>query len=267
MSSQLADSALQQDPPPYTPPEGPLSIPAACVLAPPPFLRASSSSTSASRAAAPSRAHSTALSQLTPLQARRSSPNSPLSSPSRPPSTSPWRRSHTVSDPPNPRKIHARGRRTTTVGRMSAPSSSPPPYSLTPPEVLPAAPARRASSSPHLRLSLSNNPPSISPLSSQSRPAFSDYARTRRPPAGPTSDEDETSGAETDDGVMVRRSHGESLASTLRNRLLGKGKGRSFDEGWSRPITTAAGALCAGETETEGEDSVRRPSPSVMLRS
>ncbi len=264
MSSSLTDNTLQHDPPPYTPPVGVLTIPAVDVLAPPLPLRASSS-TSASRATASSRVHSTPRPQLTPLQARQTSPNLTLSSLSRPTSTTPWRRSHTVSNSPNPRKIHPRGRRTTAVGKMSAPSSSPPPYSLTPPEVLPAAPARRASSSPHLRLSLSSIPPSDSPLSSQSRQAFSDYARTRRP--GPTSDEDETSGAETDDGVMVRRSHGESLASTLRNRLLGKGKGRSFDEGWSRPITTAPGALCAGETETEGEDSVRRPSPSVMLRS
>ncbi|KAI1789076.1 N-glycosylation protein-domain-containing protein [Ganoderma leucocontextum] len=148
---------------------------------------------------------------------------------------------------------------------MSAPSSSPPPYSLTPPEVPPVGPARRASSSPHLRLSLSNSPPSSPPLSSNSRQAFSDYARSRRR-AGPTSD-DETSGAETDDGVMVRRSRGESLAATLRNRLLGKGKGRSFDEGWSRPITTAPGALCAGETETEGEDSPRNLPTTRITRS
>ena len=78
----------------------------------------------------------------------------------------------------------------------------------------------------------------------------------------PTSDEDE-SGAETDEGVVFRP-HAGGFADTLRNRLLGKGKGRAFDEGWSRPITTAPGAPCAGETETEGEDSVRAPPPPCI---
>ena len=73
----------------------------------------------------------------------------------------------------------------------------------------------------------------------------------------PTSDDDEESGAETDEGLVFRsQSATLSLADTLRNRLLGKGKGRARDAHWVRPITTAPGAACAGETETEGEDSV-----------
>ncbi|TBU45375.1 N-glycosylation protein-domain-containing protein [Dichomitus squalens] len=157
---------------------------------------------------------------------------------------------------------------------MSAPNSSPPPYSLTPPEVRLINPAKRASSSPHLRLSSSSSshlPSHLAPLSSHSRQAFSEYARSRRP-VGPTSDDDETSGsgAETDDGVVFRRSsqgRGESLAETLRNRLLGKGKGRAIDEGWSRPITTTPGVPCAGETETEGEDSPRNLPTARITRS
>ncbi|KAI0751625.1 hypothetical protein C8Q80DRAFT_1218305 [Daedaleopsis nitida] len=151
---------------------------------------------------------------------------------------------------------------------MSAPSSSPPPYSLTPPEVHPSATSatvtKRAASSPHLRLPNAPLPGSSVASQSHSRLAFSDYARAR-PRTGPTSDEDE-SGAETDDGVMFR-SHGASLADTLRNRLLGKGKGRAYDEHWTRPITTARGAPCAGETETEGEDSPRNLPTARITRS
>lgn len=138
---------------------------------------------------------------------------------------------------------------------MSAPSSSPPPYSLTPPDVHPLATtnatvAKRAASSPHLRLP--NSPPLGPPFSSHSRQAFSEHARAWPPRVIPTSSEEE-SGAETDDGVVFRST---SFADTLRHRLLGKGKGRAYHEHWSRPITTAPGAPCAGETETEGEDSV-----------
>ncbi|TFK94485.1 hypothetical protein K466DRAFT_325456 [Polyporus arcularius HHB13444] len=137
---------------------------------------------------------------------------------------------------------------------MSAPSSSPPPYSLTPPDLPPSVssvPPPRAASSPHLRV------PGTSSLASHShsRQAFSEYARAV-PRGGPTSDDEDESGADTDEGVMFRPQGG-SLADSLRNRLLGKGKGRAYDEHWSRPITTAPGAMCAGETETEGEDSPR----------
>ncbi|RPD53098.1 hypothetical protein L226DRAFT_548601 [Lentinus tigrinus ALCF2SS1-7] len=154
---------------------------------------------------------------------------------------------------------------------MSAPSSSPPPYSLTPPEVPPSitsTPPPRAASSPHLRLpgssSLASHSQSHSHL--HSRQAFSEYARVR-PRGGPTSDEDDESGAETDEGVVFR-SQGVSLADTLRNRLLGKGKGRAYDEHhWVRPITTAPGEVCAGETETEGEDSPRNLPTARITRS
>ncbi|KAI0821746.1 N-glycosylation protein-domain-containing protein [Trametes gibbosa] len=143
---------------------------------------------------------------------------------------------------------------------MSAPPNSPPPYSLTPPEVLPIVTTRRASSSPHLHRPV--DPPSIPLLASHSRQAFSDYSRSRAP-VNPTSDEDE-SGAETDDGVLFKP-QGRSLTDTLRYRLLGKGKGRASEEHRTKPITTAPGALCAGETETEGEDSPRNL-PTARIR-
>ncbi|KAI0350270.1 hypothetical protein OH77DRAFT_1084801 [Trametes cingulata] len=143
---------------------------------------------------------------------------------------------------------------------MSAPSSSPPPYSLTPPEVHPINPTKRAASSPHLRSPADIQP--LSPLASHSRQVFSEYSRVQ-PRVHPTSDDDE-SGAETDDGVLFR-SRGRSLADSLRHRLLGKGKGRAYDEHWTKPITTAPGALCAGETETEGEDSPRNL-PTARIR-
>ncbi|KAI0755691.1 N-glycosylation protein-domain-containing protein [Fomes fomentarius] len=149
---------------------------------------------------------------------------------------------------------------------MSAPSSSPPPYSLTPPDVPPLATtnatvAKRAASSPHLRLP--NSPPLAPPFSSHSRQAFSEHARAWPPRVNPTSSEEE-SGAETDDGVVFRST---SFADTLRHRLLGKGKGRAYGEHWSRPITTAPGAPCAGETETEGEDSPRNLPTARITRS
>ncbi|KAI0660268.1 N-glycosylation protein-domain-containing protein [Cubamyces menziesii] len=149
---------------------------------------------------------------------------------------------------------------------MSAPSSSPPPYSLTPPEVHPLIDTtKRASSSPHLRgpvpLTADAHSSSV-PSASHSRHVFSEYSRPR-PRVHATSDEDE-SGAETDDGVLFG-SRRRSLADTLRQRLLGKGKGRAFDERWTKPITTTPGALCAGETETEGEDSPRNL-PTARIR-
>lgn len=167
-------------------------------------------------------------------------------------------RSHSIATAP-PRR---RSSRTYTQAAlaMSAPPSSPPPYSLTPPEVHPIGPTKRASSSPHLHRAADPRP--VSSLASHSRQVFSEYSRSP-PRINPTSDEDE-SGAETDDGVLFR-SQGRSFADTLRHRLLGKGKGRACDEHWTRPITTTPGALCAGETETEGEDSVSTSVHAVML--
>ncbi|KAH9847112.1 N-glycosylation protein-domain-containing protein [Lenzites betulinus] len=143
---------------------------------------------------------------------------------------------------------------------MSAPPNSPPPYSLTPPEAPATAPARRVSSSPHLHRAI--DPPPVPLRASHSRQVFSEYSRARAR-VNPTSDEDE-SGAETDEGVLFRP-QGRSLADTLRYRLLGKGNGRASDEHWTKPITTAPGALCAGETETEGEDSPRNL-PTARIR-
>ncbi len=270
---------ILQDPPPYGPPSGvfrtfiaPADHPQ--LLAEQPLQPAT----------APRRSciHTTDASlQLTPLT-ERSSPSAGHTAPSfavavlvpvsTPASSSPRRtgshqslaprsprpRSHTFG---GPRRTRARDR-LSPAAAMSAPSSSPPPYSLTPPDLPPSVssvPPPRAASSPHLRV------PGTSSLASHShsRQAFSEYARAV-PRGGPTSDDEDESGADTDEGVMFRP-HGGSLADSLRNRLLGKGKGRAYDEHWSRPITTAPGAMCAGETETEGEDSVSGLPLSVLL--
>ena len=268
MATLFTDTILHQDPPPYGPPIGVLVVPAVEYFADPHTLHPSAPPSPGPRAtSSPSRVRSTASLQLTPVQARPGTSHAPPRRASPPPGSPASRpRSRTINGSPSPgtrKTTRTHPRRTSFIGNMSAPSSSPPPYSLTPPEVHLINPAKRASSSPHLRLSASSSshlPPHLS--SAHSRHAFSEHARGLRP-INPTSDDDETSGsgAETDDGVMFRRtSQGVgSLADTLRHRLMGKGKARAFDEGWSRPISTTPGASCAGETETEGEDSVRAP--------
>ncbi|KAI0643283.1 N-glycosylation protein-domain-containing protein [Trametes meyenii] len=213
-----ADRGDQQGPPPYGPPAGVLIVPV-----------------------------------LEPTFDRRPQTTSRSSSAQQPQRTS-RHRSNTTSAPP--RRRHCTRGTTPTFLAMSAPSSSPPPYSLTPPEVHPIGLTQRAASSPHL---LSATDP---PVASQSRQVFTEYSRSQAR-INPTSDEDE-SGAETDDGVLFR-SQRRSFADTLRHRLLGKGKGRAYDERWTKPITTTPGAMCAGETETEGEDSPRNL-PTARIR-
>ncbi|KAI0773191.1 N-glycosylation protein-domain-containing protein [Trametes elegans] len=255
MARAAADSARQQEPPPYGL-QSSVLVPADDVSVPLPDPRAP------------------------PVTASRS-PLPPVAS-----GEGPRPRSHTISITPPRRRPTARTR-TRAVLAMSAPSSSPPPYSLTPPDLpLPPGPnlhphlhppphanphphthaaqsqiglGQRAASSPHLRS------PVDSPVASHSRQVFAEHARERAR-VGPTSDDDDEteSGAETDDGVLFggRR---RGLADTLRHRLLGKGKGRAYDEHWTKPITTAPGAVCAGETETEGEDSPRNL-PTTRIR-
>ncbi|CDO73862.1 hypothetical protein BN946_scf185016.g19 [Trametes cinnabarina] len=246
MSLDDIEVEFHQDPPPYGPPTGVLLIPASIevVVAGPPhhhthsFLRPASSTTTTA-------ATSTGATATSPASRPRSRTIAALTSP-------PRRRRHSAARAPG----HANA-----LIAMSAPSSSPPPYSLTPPEVQLIGPSKRAASSPHLRgpnafpgagLAMTS-----SSGSSHSRQVFSEHAR-RPARVNPVSDEESESGAETDDGVLFG-SRRRGLADTLRHRLLGgKGKGRAtaYDDGWVKPITTAPGALCAGETETEGEDSV-----------
>ncbi|KAI8995261.1 N-glycosylation protein-domain-containing protein [Trametes punicea] len=256
------DGAEQQDPPPYGPPSGVLIVPAAVEL-----LVAGHSS------------HPSVISSST---YRDRIPPAPAAATG----SAPRHRSHTIATTPPRRRRHSAARvHATTVFAMSAPSSSPPPYSFTPPEVEPIGPTKRAASSPHLRgpafPSMSFSAPDHSaaapyPASASashshglhSRQVFSEYSRSRVG-VHPVSDEDDDdeSGAETDDGVLFG-SHRRSLADTLRHRLMGgKGKGRAgaYDERWTKPITTAPGALCAGETETEGEDSPRNL-PTARIR-
>ncbi|KAJ8469934.1 hypothetical protein ONZ51_g8659 [Trametes cubensis] len=228
------DTTNEQDPPPYGPPSGLLIVPAVDVL----------------------------------VAGQHSHTDSPPSPPRAVATgTSPRHRSHTIAatSPPRRRQLPRVPQHPAFLA-MSAPSSSPPPYSLTPPEVHPLIDTtKRASSSPHLRgpvpLTADAHSSSV-PSASHSRHVFSEYSRPR-PRVHATSDEDE-SGAETDDGVLFG-SRRRSLADTLRQRLLGKGKGRAFDERWTKPITTTPGALCAGETETEGEDSPRNL-PTARIR-
>ncbi|OBZ73184.1 hypothetical protein A0H81_06892 [Grifola frondosa] len=120
------------------------------------------------------------------------------------------------------------------------------------PETHATVPTKRASSSPHLRVFTRARPPSSASIS---RPPYTNgYSRSCS--RVDSSDDSEDSGAETDDGVMFTSVH-PSFADTLRQRILGKGKGRACDGPCVRPITTAPGVLGAGETETEGEDSPR----------
>ncbi|KAL6303595.1 N-glycosylation protein-domain-containing protein [Sparassis latifolia] len=143
--------------------------------------------------------------------------------------------------PPHPLtrcRVRARPRRHSA---MSAPSSSPPPYSLTPPEPsFSPASNRRAASSPHLRQ------PQY-PLPSQ---------RARRALVQSDCDDSADDTAASEDDILYTTSASASTGFTgvLRARILGKGKAR---EDTLRPITTAPGVRCAGETETDGEDSPR----------
>lgn len=78
-----------------------------------------------------------------------------------------------------------------------------------------------------------------------------------------TSDDADTDAdASLSEDTVIYTTSQPTFAATLRARLLGKGIRRaSFSseteaEGSLRPITTALGAIGAGETETEGEDTV-----------
>ncbi|KAI0922461.1 hypothetical protein AcV7_005990 [Taiwanofungus camphoratus] len=152
---------------------------------------------------------------------------------------------------------------------MSAPSCSPPPYSLTPPDPNPAAPVPRAASSPHLRA-----PPSEHFSSSSSTPSSSSLAPCPIPAPQPqrgraslsepplriradTSDEDPDAETPPSDDSILYTTSTLSFSGTLRSRLLGKRKGRAHEDTNVRPITTAPGVVGAGETETESEDSPR----------
>ncbi|PCH34783.1 hypothetical protein WOLCODRAFT_139576 [Wolfiporia cocos MD-104 SS10] len=131
---------------------------------------------------------------------------------------------------------------------MSAPDSSPPPYSPTPPGIVSADSVPRARSTPHLRgpastcfaarsssLTQPSTPPSYSQLNGVSQPS---------------GEEPEDTCTSDDDMLSI------SAAGTIRSRLL-KRKGRIHDESGIRPITTAHGILGAGETETESEEMPR----------
>ena len=153
----------------------------------------------------------------------------------------------------------------TPRSRSPGPPGSPPPYSLTPPETDPNAPFlfKRAASSPHL-----HSPPQSPPLQyyphsgSSSRIPSSSTLQLHTPRSRPayhhadTSDDPDTDAdASMSEDTIIYTSTQPTLAGTLRARLLGKGKGRA-DDTRMRPISTAPGVIGAGETETEGEDSV-----------
>ena len=151
---------------------------------------------------------------------------------------------------------------------------SPPPYTPEPPALDPNSPflAKRAVSSPHLHSppqspsALLVYPHSHTSSRRQSSCALHTHNHAhghgRRRTAFSHADTDEDDGEEASestasaDEAVTYVSSAPSLADTLRERLFGKGKGRTG----LRPITTAPGVLGAGETETESEDSV-----SVLL--
>ena len=152
---------------------------------------------------------------------------------------------------------------------------SPPPYSLTPPELDPNSPflAKRSASSPHLQ-----SPPSSPGGPFQSyiphidnnnnnnnifrRPSSSTHLthRPRHPYAQTDTSDDQDTDTSPEDTIIYTSTH-PTLAGTLRARFLGtpstKCQNRDQVElDRIRPITTAPGVIGAGETETEGEDSV-----------
>lgn len=149
---------------------------------------------------------------------------------------------------------------------------SPPPYSPTPPNPPPLQAessssslflTRRAASSPHI-----NSPPSSPTFSSHSaepsrRPStITLHARRSRQfyDRVETSDDPDTDASLSEDTVIYTSTR-MSLAGSLRARLLGKGKARADEV---RPISTAPGVIGAGETETEGEDTVSFPCLSCL---
>lgn len=146
---------------------------------------------------------------------------------------------------------------------------SPPPYSPEPPLVNLGSPflAKRAASTPHLQSPpLSPHTPHTYPHShaSSRRPSTSALCQPRARSAYPRveTDEDETDTAPSGDDAVIYRARDRtrerepepSFASTLRERLFGKGQGRADAGERVRFITTARGAVGAGETETESEE-------------
>ncbi|EKM51130.1 uncharacterized protein PHACADRAFT_199963 [Phanerochaete carnosa HHB-10118-sp] len=169
----------------------------------------------------------------------------------------------------------------TTASFQHLDLGSPPPYSPEPPEIDPNSPflAKRAASSPHLQSPpLSPDSPHVysqshptlrRPSSSALRTSGHSSVRARSMHARVETDEDDTDTASGDDAVVYRsrererppsREREPSLAEILRERLFGKGKGRSDVPERVRFITTVPGVLGAGETETESEDAVSKAS-------
>lgn len=158
---------------------------------------------------------------------------------------------------------------------------SPPPYTPEPPELDPNSPflAKRAVSSPHLHSppqspgaahvyphshASSRRPSSSTALLSHTLLSHGMHTHThasgsrhRTTYARMETDEDEGSeSAPSGEERVTYMSSGPSIAGTLRERLFGKGKGRANISEQCHSITTAPGVVGAGETETEGEDSV-----------
>ena len=151
---------------------------------------------------------------------------------------------------------------------------SPPPYSATPPE--PPAPQAESSNSQFLTRRSASSPHINSPPSSPTFESSHSAEPSRRPSAisfhprrsrhfydrVETSDDPDTDASLSEDTVVYTSTR-LSLAGTLRARLLGKGKARADET--SRPISTAPGVIGAGETETEGEDTVSSCLPGLPL--
>lgn len=157
------------------------------------------------------------------------------------------------------------------LDEMSAPDSNPPPYSPTPPVPIRTTSVQRASSSPHLRSSPCTQffTYSTTPSSSSLPPP---HTSARIPPSHSHSDlhaapskegHDLSDTTPSDDDMIYTVTHADEIDTTHSRPLMRKGRlrDRLRDETAFRQITTAHGVPCAGETETEGEDSV---SPFVI---
>lgn len=150
---------------------------------------------------------------------------------------------------------------------MSAPDSNPPPYSPTPPIPIRTTSVQRATSSPHLRASpctqffTYSSTPSSSSLPAHPPPrtpahVHPSYSHSDLHADPSTEGHDLSDTAASDDDVIYAITHADAVDTPGTHHRLLMRKERLRDEAALRQITTAHGVPCAGETETEGEDSV-----------
>lgn len=153
---------------------------------------------------------------------------------------------------------------------------SPPPYSPEPPESVPLSPflVRRSSSTPHLnsppppgaepRLSNTHSYSQTNSRNPSSSALYSHPAPRHRASFSREETDEDTDAATSGDDTVVYRSPRQTIAGSLRERLFGKGKARADHGERTRLISTTPGVHGAGETETEGEDTVSNISTTAL---